>query len=66
VEWTSFEDRHNPGDWRVEANDSDNEGVFYVTIFSGPKSRERAEEYAVIKNGNRSSGRRDRRSGDRA
>jgi hypothetical protein len=64
MEWTSFEDRHNPGDWRVEAND--NEGVVYVTIFSGPASRERAEEYAAIKNGNRSSGRRDRRSGDRA
>jgi hypothetical protein len=64
MEWTSFEDRHNPGDWHVEAKD--NEGVVYVTIFSGPKSRERAEEYAAIKNGNRSSERRDRRSGDRA
>jgi hypothetical protein len=66
MEWTSFEDRHNPGDWRVEANDSDNEGVVYGTIFSGPGSRERAEEYAAIMNGKRSSGRRDRRSGDRA
>ena len=46
MEWTSFEDRHNPGDRRVEAKD--NEGVVYVTIFSGPKSRERAEEYLLL------------------
>jgi hypothetical protein len=50
MEWESFEDRQNPGDWRVEATDFDNEGVVYVAIFSGPESRERAEEYAAMKN----------------
>ena len=40
----------NHGDWRVEAIDHENEGVVYVTIFSGPDSRERADEYAAMKN----------------
>ncbi len=30
--------------------DHDSEGEVYVTIFSGPQARERAEEYAVWKN----------------
>lgn len=50
MDWSCFEDRKNPGDWRVEAIDFDNEGVVYVTIFLGPEARERAEEYAAIKN----------------
>jgi len=50
MEWTCFEDKQNPGDWRVEAIDYENEGAVYVTIFSGPDTRERAEEYAAIKN----------------
>jgi len=50
MEWSCFEDRQNPAHWRVEAIDFDNEGVVYVTIFSGPEARERAEEYAAIKN----------------
>ena len=33
-----------------EANDYENEGVVYVTLFSGPEAKERAEEYAAIKN----------------
>jgi len=49
--WIAVEDRQTPGDWRVEAIDYENEGKVYVTIFSGPESRERAEEYATIKNG---------------
>ena len=49
MEWTSFEDKQNPGDWRVEAIDFENEGAVYLTIFSGPEARERAEEYAAIK-----------------
>lgn len=48
--WIALEDRQTPGDWRVEAIDYENEGKVYVTIFSGPESRERAEEYATMKN----------------
>src|SRR5207244_11677337 len=50
MEWTCFEDKQKSGDWRVEAIDYENEGAVYVTIFSGPDTRERAEEYAAIKN----------------
>ena len=50
MEWIGFEDKKNPGDWRVEANDYENEGAVYVTIFSGPGAKERAKEYAGIKN----------------
>ena len=49
MEWECFEDRKNRGDWRVEAIDFDNEGEVYVTIFSGPLARERAQEYAAMK-----------------
>jgi hypothetical protein len=54
MEWTCFEDKHNRGDWRVEATDFDDEGKVYVTIFSGPDAQERAEEYAALKNGQES------------
>jgi hypothetical protein len=47
--WIAFEDGRTPGDWRVEAIDQD-EGDVYVAVFSGPGSRERAEEYAILKN----------------
>jgi hypothetical protein len=50
MEWECIEDRHHPGDWRVEAIDHDNEGQIYVAIFSGPEAQERAEEYAALKN----------------
>lgn len=36
-------------EWRVEAIDYESEGECYVTIFSGPQSKERAEEYARFK-----------------
>jgi hypothetical protein len=36
-------------DWRVEAIDFDNEGIVYVTCFSGLDAKERAEEYAAWK-----------------
>ncbi len=49
MEWECFEDRKNRGDWRVEAIDFDKEGEVYVTIFSGPHARERAQEYAAMK-----------------
>jgi hypothetical protein len=54
MEWKCFEDKHNRGDWRVEAIDFDDEGKVYVTIFSGPEAQERAEEYAALKNGQES------------
>lgn len=40
-------------DWRVEAIDYENEGIVYVTCFSGPDAEERAEEYAAWKNNQR-------------
>lgn len=45
-----LEDLRNPGDWRVEAIDFEDEGKVYVVIFSGPDAHERAEEYASFKN----------------
>jgi hypothetical protein len=50
MEWTVFKDSRKRGDWRVEAPDFDEEGQLYITIFSGPEARERAEEYAEWKN----------------
>jgi hypothetical protein len=50
MEWPFFEDKLNPGDWRVEATDFENEGNVYVAIFSGPDAHARAEEYARWKN----------------
>jgi hypothetical protein len=49
MRYESFEDRKNPGDWRVEAIDHASEGECYVAIFSGPAAQERAEEYAAWK-----------------
>jgi hypothetical protein len=40
------EDKYN-----VEAVDYENEGIIYFASFSGPRARERAEEYAQFKNG---------------
>ena len=37
-------------EYRVEAIDYDDDGQVYVAIFSGPKAKERAEEYANFKN----------------
>jgi hypothetical protein len=41
-----FEDRENPGDWRVEDTDADGDGACEVTIFAGYRAKERASEYA--------------------
>jgi hypothetical protein len=41
--------RNEQDEWRAEAIDS--EGMVFVTIFSGPNAKERAEEYATWKNG---------------
>ena len=50
MEWIAFEDKKVAGDWRVEAIDDEREGAVYVAIFSGPDAKERAREYAGIKN----------------
>jgi hypothetical protein len=44
MEYEVIEDRKFPGDWRAEA--IDNDGRCYITIFSGPNAKQRAEEYA--------------------
>jgi hypothetical protein len=36
-----------PGDWIAGAVDDASDGEVYVVRFSGPRARERAEEYAV-------------------
>ena len=42
--------RDAAGEWLVEAIDHEQEGEVYMTRFSGPRARERAEEYAHWKN----------------
>lgn len=37
-------------EWRVEAIDFSDEGKCYAAIFFGPLAKERAEEYAALKN----------------
>jgi hypothetical protein len=43
MNWECVEDKVYPGEWRVEGIDDD--GDIYVTVFSGPRARERAEDY---------------------
>jgi hypothetical protein len=40
-----------PPSWSVEALDTDGEGGVDVTVFSAPRARERAVEYATWKYG---------------
>lgn len=49
MEYEAVQDRLNPYDWRVEAIDEQAEGQVYVAIFTGPKAKERAKEYAAWK-----------------
>lgn len=51
IHYEVFEDKLHPGDWRAEFIDHADEGLCYVTIFSGPGAQQRAEEYAAYKNG---------------
>jgi hypothetical protein len=37
-------------EWRTEYIDQREDGQCYVTIFSGPYAKERAEEYAALMN----------------
>lgn len=57
LKWEVIEDRHTPGEWRVEAFDYTNggegpingDGRQYVAIFVGPDAQMRAEEYCIWK-----------------
>jgi hypothetical protein len=51
MQYEVFEDRHSPGEWRVEAIDTESEGEVYVATFSGPSAEERAHAYAEWKTG---------------
>jgi hypothetical protein len=46
---TVYQGYLSPNDWVVETLDSTGDGGVYVTVFSGPKARERAFEYAEEK-----------------
>ena len=50
MEFECIEDQRNPGDWRVEAIDFEDEGKVYIAVFSGPEAKERAQEYVSFKN----------------
>ncbi|MFI5353758.1 MAG: hypothetical protein ACHQZS_12450 [Candidatus Binatales bacterium] len=49
MKYVAFEDGRNPGDWCVEAQDS--QGRFLLAFFVGPDAKQRAEEYAAWKTG---------------
>ena len=40
----------NKGDYIASAIDDESKGKIYLALFSGPKAKERAEEYAAWKN----------------
>ena len=42
--------RHMIDEWQVEGIDFDNDGIIYVTLFSGGDNKQRALEYAGFKN----------------
>ncbi len=50
MEWEMVKDKKDQDAWRVEAVDFENAGECYVTTFAGPGAKDRAEEYAVWKN----------------
>jgi hypothetical protein len=45
-----IEDQLQPGDYRVEAINTEGDGEVYTAIFVGPDAQARAEEYAEWKN----------------
>jgi hypothetical protein len=53
MEYFTFEDEHNPGDWCVEAQTGS--GEFLVAFFVGPEAQQRAQEYAAWKGSNEAS-----------
>jgi hypothetical protein len=50
IEYEVIEDKNYPGHWHVDAIDFANEGICFVSVFSGPNAQARAEEYAKFKN----------------
>ena len=49
LHFEAVRDRLRPSEWRVEAINSKTGDVF-VAIFCGPLAKERAEDYATLKN----------------
>ncbi len=49
MEFEAFENRFIKGEWRVEGFDQEN-GECQLAVFTGPKARQRADEYAAFKN----------------
>jgi hypothetical protein len=49
--YETIEDKLQPGDFRVEAINSEGDGEIYTAIFVGPDAEKRAKEYAAWKNG---------------
>lgn len=50
MRWEVLPDRDGEA-WTVEAIDHESDGECYITVFEGPHARERAAEYAALKNG---------------
>lgn len=50
LHYETIEDQLQPGDYRVEAIDSEGDGEVYTAIFIGPDADQRAQEYAGWKN----------------
>jgi len=48
LHYETIEDNRHPGDYRVEA--IGNDGEVYTAIFVGPEAKDRAQEYASLKN----------------
>ncbi len=51
MKYEIIQDRCNPEDWRVEAiaHAPEGDGAFYIAIFCGIGTKERAEEYIAWK-----------------
>jgi hypothetical protein len=45
MDYKVFASEDFPGEWVVGAIDDASEGEIYIARFSGPKARERAEDY---------------------
>ncbi len=48
-----FESTDFPGEWVVGEVDDASDGEIYIARFSGPKARERAEDYLAWRSGAR-------------
>ena len=47
MEYEVVQDRLTSNTWRVEAVNHAGDGEVYTAVFHGPRSKERAEEYAA-------------------